>query len=103
MTREWVDGQKIAAIGIRVQRWVTYHGLALNLSTDLAPFHCIVPCGISDRSVASVVSLTGDAMPADQLMQEYAVAVVEAFADVFNVGCLELAQEQEHMELDVAA
>lgn len=100
LTGVWVDGQKVAAIGIRVQRWVAYHGLALNLSTDLDPFRRIVPCGISDRSVASVSSLTSSAMPAAQLMQEYAVAVIEAFAEVFSVVCLELAQEPTVPRLD---
>ena len=54
LTGVWVDGKKVAAIGVRAQRWVTYHGLAINLATDLQPFQLITPCGISDRSVTSV-------------------------------------------------
>ena len=50
----WVDGKKVAAIGVRAQRWVTYHGFAINLANDLRPFQMITPCGISDRSVTSV-------------------------------------------------
>ena len=48
---------KVAAIGIRVSRWVSYHGLALNVTTDLSPFKSIVPCGIEGRPVGSVLEI----------------------------------------------
>lgn len=56
MTGVWADGCKVAAIGVRVSRWVTYHGLALNVSTDLSPFKEIIPCGLH-FPVGSVSSL----------------------------------------------
>lgn len=47
LTGVWVGGRKVAAIGVRAQRWVTYHGMSLNVDMDLNPFSMIVPCGIS--------------------------------------------------------
>ena len=59
LTGVWVGGAKLAAIGVRARKWVTYHGLALNVVPDLAPFQHIVPCGIGDRPVGSVASALG--------------------------------------------
>lgn len=75
------DGpEKIGAIGVRVSRWITSHGFAFNVNTDLAYFGLIVPCGISDRGVTSLQKATGRThdLPAveDQL--------TAAFADVFG-------------------
>jgi lipoyl(octanoyl) transferase len=50
----WLGSRKIAAIGVAVKRWVTYHGFALNVNNDLAPFTGIVPCGIADGTVTSL-------------------------------------------------
>ncbi|MBI3744008.1 MAG: lipoyl(octanoyl) transferase LipB [Chloroflexi bacterium] len=57
----WVKGRKIGAVGVHVKQWVTMHGFALNLSTDLKAFEAIVACGISDAVVTSVTSELGDA------------------------------------------
>lgn len=54
LTGVWVGGQKVAAIGVRANKWVTYHGMAINITTNLAPFSHITPCGIADRAVTSV-------------------------------------------------
>ena len=53
-TGVWVGSSKIAAIGIAVRRWVSYHGVALNVSTDLSFFDLIVPCGFADRGATSM-------------------------------------------------
>lgn len=53
LTGVWLGGAKVAAIGVRAQRWVTYHGMAVNIDMDLAPFDLIVPCGISGAMATS--------------------------------------------------
>lgn len=55
----WVNGEKITALGLAVKRWVTMHGFALNVSTDLNFFKLIVPCGIESRTVTNIEKLTG--------------------------------------------
>ena len=71
---------KLAAIGVRISRWVTSHGFALNVNTDLSRFGLIVPCGITDRGVTSMARLLGRTVP----MDEVADAVVNAFSLVFS-------------------
>jgi len=76
----WVGDRKLAAIGVRIARWVTSHGFALNVTTDLAGFDLIVPCGITDRGVTSLSALLGR----DVAMPEVEAAVVTHFAAVFE-------------------
>ena len=80
LTGAWVGRDKLAAIGVRISRWVTSHGFAFNVSTDLAHFRLIVPCGIADRGVTSLSHLLGRDVHLDAVEE----AVITAFADVFE-------------------
>ncbi len=83
LTGVWTAGRKIGSIGIHVKQWVTLHGFALNVSTDLDPFDLIVPCGIPQVVMTSVAEeLLRDDL--DALMRETRERVVDAFRDVFG-------------------
>jgi lipoate-protein ligase B len=85
LTGVWTSGRKIASIGIHVKQWVTLHGFALNVTTDLDPFDLIVPCGIRQVVMTSVAAelLRTDS---EALMAEVRGRVSGAFCDVFGVS-----------------
>ena len=81
LTGVWVNGEKIAAIGVKVSRWVTMHGFALNVQTDLTKFDRIIPCGIFHKGVTSMQRVLGHNVPVESVQK----AIVDSFASVF--GC----------------
>ena len=87
-TGVWTQGRKIASIGIHVRQWVTWHGFALNVTTELSPFSLIVPCGIPDVVMTSVERELADeatrSVGAD-LPARVRDAVVRSFALVFGL------------------
>ncbi|KAK9831255.1 hypothetical protein WJX74_009581 [Apatococcus lobatus] len=105
MTGVWVEDAKIAAIGVRVSKWITYHGLALNVSNDLSFFDHIVPCGLEGKRVTNlsrVIAATGKSTDgyqhaslqdqptgydsADMMMRETSQALIASMAEVFNLN-----------------
>jgi lipoyl(octanoyl) transferase len=92
------DLAKIGAIGVRLSRWVTMHGFALNLTTDLDLFSLIVPCGISEHRVTSLHQLTGHSPDP----REAAECGLERLAEVFDADCATLT-DSSHQSLDRVA
>jgi lipoyl(octanoyl) transferase len=82
MTGAWVGPAKIAAIGVRIARWVTSHGFAFNVSADLAPFGLIVPCGLRGRGVTNLDQLIGRRVAMDGVMDRLAAHVADVFGRV---------------------
>ena len=83
-TGVWTRGKKIVSIGIHVKQWVTWHGFALNVSTDLTYFNRIVPCGIQGVEMTSVLRERG-AGGTEQLWEESLSAVIKGFETAFGV------------------
>ncbi len=80
LTGTWVGAQKIGAIGVKISKWVTSHGFAFNVNTELERFGLIVPCGIDGHGVTSLAELTGRPADLDAVYNR----VAGHFADVFE-------------------
>jgi lipoyl(octanoyl) transferase len=76
----WIGTRKVGAVGVRISQWVTMHGMAINVNTDLSSFAAIVPCGIADRGVTSLAQELGHSLPFDEVADKAA----QHFASLFG-------------------
>lgn len=90
-TGVWTHGRKIASIGVHARDWVTWHGFALNVSTDLSYFQLIVPCGIPDVEMTSVQRELGDESPEARAVSH---EVARSFGRVFDLELVPMSREQ---------
>ncbi|YAF97563.1 MAG: lipoyl(octanoyl) transferase LipB [Nodularia sp. CChRGM 3473] len=87
-TGVWLEKHKVAAIGIKVSRWITMHGFALNVCPDMSGFENIIPCGIADKPVGSLAEWIPGIT-----VQEVSANVSQCFAEVFGVELVESLSE----------
>lgn len=80
MTGAWIGDDKVGAIGVRVSRWITSHGFALNVNSDLKYFEYIVPCGIRQHGVTSMQKLLGREVPIEDVQE----SLVSHFEQLFD-------------------
>ena len=91
MTGVWVNGYKVAAIGIKVSRWITMHGLAINVCPDLSGFKRITPCGIADRPVGALAQFVPDIT-----LAEVKARVIEQFVGLFKLSISDASLSIDH-------
>mgnify|MGYP001162279886 FL=1 len=81
LTGTWVKDHKIAALGVRISRWVTMHGFSLNINPDLDYYQDIIPCGIQEYGVTSMAMIMGEEVPS---MDEVKIKMVDYFKNRFD-------------------
>jgi lipoyl(octanoyl) transferase len=94
LTGVWIQKKKICAIGVKVTRWVTMHGFALNISTNLEYFNHIIPCGIFDHGVTSIVEEIGNIVDQKDVIK----SLNHYFADIFGI---QIIKKQKSTDLSI--
>ncbi len=90
LTGVWVKGEKIAAVGVKISRWITMHGFAFNVNTDLSYFDRIIPCGIFHKGVTSLERVLGREVPIEEVQSK----LVEEFGHVFGCKIQSLSSDE---------
>lgn len=96
-TGVWIEDRKIAAIGIKVSRWVTMHGFAFNINTDLSLFNGIIPCGISDKAVTSLSKEINNTVKIDFVKS----LLIKHFKEVFKYDSIEFLSKSELLKSEL--
>jgi len=94
-TGVWLDDRKICAIGIKVSRWITMHGFAFNVNTDLKLFNGIIPCGITDKDVTSL----NRELKKEISLNEVKEKIIHHFDVIFNYDQIEFKTKEELLSL----
>lgn len=97
LTGVWVENRKLASIGIKVSRWVTMHGFALNVATDMSYFSQIIPCGIWGREMASIENLLNTPPSLWQVAEHFIIY----FGQVFGRRMKEISLAELREKLDL--
>lgn len=91
LTGVWINDRKIAAIGIKVSHWITMHGFAFNINTDLKLFNGIIPCGITDKAVTSLKQELEIEVPIMEVKEK----IIHHFISIFNYDQVEFKTKEE--------
>jgi lipoate-protein ligase B len=106
----WVDGEKIASIGVAIKRWVSFHGLALNYATDLKYFDLMNPCGLEGKKMTSMAKILGADIPRERLVEKIVFRFTEIFQrdwqerqlkDLFEIADLRLQIEDQNLKSEI--
>lgn len=95
LTGVWVNEAKVCAIGINTKRWVTMHGFALNINSDLSYFQKIIPCGITDKPVTSIEKLLGKAIS----RAEVELILIKKFSEIFDAE-IKIGKNEEILSIN---
>jgi len=94
-TGVWIEDRKICAIGIKVSRWITMHGFAFNVNTDLKLFNGIIPCGITDKDVTSLNRELKKEIPINEIKEK----IIHHFSNIFLYEQIEFKSKEEILSL----